>query len=226
MIKRMIYRAEWRQGMETDGLQALGKGDQAKMLVEQGALMTAAAFSWRNNVFLYYECVDRQVAADEIAGAAVAYLKEWPGQSEPRKWIPMVDVFHFNEPASYEHWMRKTPVEKRVGRVAHLKPERISSYVYFHYQLQEERAFSGDKYEIIAMHENLLFGYQEFPNVIEEPVVPGRLSTNGTPDNWNDSRMDLHFQPWEDDGYLYFKPIEQLFAYDIGDLREQTEECR
>ena len=93
-----------------------------------------------------------------------------------------------------------------------------SSYIYYHYQLQEERAFHGPKYEIIGMHENLLFGYQEFPAVVEEPVVPGRLRTKGTPDNWGDSRMDLHFQPWEDDGYLYFKPIETTFAYYAGDL--------
>lgn len=83
----------------------------------------------------------------------------------------------------------------------------------YHYQLQEERAFQGPKYEIIGMHENLLFGYQEFPVVKEEPVVPGRLSTKGTPEPWADSRMDLHFQPWEDDGHLYFKPIEPVFAY-------------
>jgi len=124
----------------------------------------------------------------------------------------MIDVFHFNEPASCGHWLRKEPVERRVGRVAHLNPEMAASYIYFHYQLQEERVFLGPKYEIIAMHENLLFGYQEFPAVVEEPVLPGKLSTTGTPTNWNDSRMDIHFQPWED-GHLYFKPIEQLFAY-------------
>lgn len=68
------------------------------------------------------------------------------------------------------------------------------------------------------MHENLLFGYQEFPKVVEDPVVPGRLSTKGTPENWTDSRMDLHFQPWDDDGYLYFKPVDQVFAYYIGEM--------
>jgi len=70
--------------------------------------------------------------------------------------------------------------------------------------------------------ENLLFGYQEFPNVTEEPVVPGRLSTKGTPENWSDSRMDLHFQPWED-GHLYFKPIDTVFAYYIGDAHQANE---
>lgn len=216
MIQRMIFRAQWEQGQEKAGIDSLRKDTGAKRLVEAGELMTAAAFTWRNNLFLYYECISRQVQPEEAAGAAVPYLAEWPGEALPRKWIPMIDVFHFNEPAGYEHWLRKEPVERRGGRVAHLKPEMMASYIYYHYQLQEERAFLGGKYEIIAMHENLLFGYQEFPNVVETPVVPGRLATKGTPENWADSRMDLHFQPWED-GYLYFKPVEQIFAYYIGD---------
>ncbi|WP_248924244.1 hypothetical protein [Paenibacillus hamazuiensis] len=220
MIKRMIYRAAWEKGREEAGIRALRESGQAVRLVERGELMTAAAFTWRGNLFLYYECMDREVAPDEVAGAAVPYLADWPGQAEPRKWILMIDVFHFNEPASAEHWLRKAPVERRAGRVAHLKPDMMASYIYYHYQLQEERAFHGDKYEIIAMHENLLFGYQEFPKVIEEPVVPGRLQTKGTPENWADSRMDLHFQPWDDDGYLYFKQIDQIFAYYIGDVQE------
>ncbi|MGG1518059.1 hypothetical protein ABE504_21760 [Paenibacillus oryzisoli] len=216
-MKRMIFRAAWKQGEAPAGIRALTGSREAEKLVRQGILMTAAAYEWRGQLFLYYECVDRHVEPDDVAGAALPYLQEWPGQPEPRKWIGMVDVFHFNEPASPEHWMRKQPVEKRVGRVAHLKPEMISSYIYYHYQLQEERAFLGDKYEIIAMHENLLFGYQEFPKVIEDPVLPGRLQTKGTPENWNDARMDLHFQPWED-GHLYFKPINTVFAYYMGDL--------
>lgn len=220
MIQRKIYRAVWKPGQEAAGIQAVKEDERAKRLVRRGDLMTAAAFAWRNSLFLYYECIARDVPPEEVAGAAVPYLTDWFGEAELRKWIPMIDVFHFNEPASYEHWLRKQPVDRRAGRVARLKREMVSSYIYYHYQLQEERAFLGEKYEIIAMHENLLFGYQEFPKVIEEPVVPGRLNTKGTPENWSDSRMDLHFQPWED-GYLYFKPVDQIFAYYIGDVEEQ-----
>ncbi|THF73256.1 hypothetical protein [Cohnella fermenti] len=219
MIKRKFYRAEWEDGQEEQGLAALAEGRQAKELVVREELMTAAAFRWRNQLFLYYECMGRDVAPEEIAGEAMPYLKSWPGQGKPSRWAEMADVFHFNEPESKEHWLRKEPVERRGGRVAHLKPEMIASYIYYHYQLQEERAFFGSKYEIIAIHGNLLFGYQEFPGIVEEPIVPGRLATKGTPDNWNDSRMDLHFQPWEDDGYLYFKPIETVFAFYVGDVK-------
>ncbi|PWW08645.1 hypothetical protein DFQ01_101370 [Paenibacillus cellulosilyticus] len=222
MIQRFMYRAAWQQGRKEEGIKALADSGQALELVRQGRLMTAAAFHWQDNLFLYYESIDQEVSPEEMAGAAEPYLCDWPGRSEPCKWIRMVDVFHFNEPADTEHWLRKSPVERRGGRVAHLKPEMASSYIYYHYQLQEERAFFGPKYEIIGMHENLLFGYQEFPNVVEEPTVQGRLNTKGTPENWSDSRMDLHFQPWED-GHLYFKPIEQIFAYYMGDCQKDNE---
>lgn len=218
-IQRCMFRGVWKQDQQDQGQLALREaaGAAAKQLVLEGALMTAAAFVWRDSVFLYYECAGRHVEPEELAPEAVPFLFDWPGETKLRKWIPMVDVFHFNEPAGYDHWLRKTPVERRVGRVAHLKREMMASYIYYHYQLQEERGFPGDKYEIIAMHENLLFGYQEFPKVIEEPVVPGRLKTKGTPENWADSRMNIHFQPWDDDGYLYFKPVEQVFAFYTGD---------
>jgi hypothetical protein len=214
-MKRMLVRAQLQNGCEEAGLAAVRERNKAKQLVQAGELMTAAGYAWRNQLFLYYECINRHVEPGELVGAAEPFLADWPGHASMRKWIPMIDVFHFNEPASFEHWLRKTPVERRVGRVARLKPEMAASYIYYHYQLQEERAFLGDKYEIIAMHENLLFGYQEFPRVIEEPELPKKLQTNGTPENWSDSRMDLHFQPWED-GHLYFKPIDQLFAYYCG----------
>lgn len=215
MITRIIYRGIWKTGQDMAGLNALKADETAQQLVREGSLMTAAAFSWRDNVFLYYEYINGELAPEATAGAATPYLIDWPGEAQSRKWIPMVDVFHFNEPADMEHWLRKEPVEQRYGRVAFLKREMMASYIYYHYQLQEERAFHGGKYDIIAMHENLLFGYQELPGVVEKPVVPGRLSTKGTPDPWSDSRMDLHFQPWED-GYLYFKPAEQIYAYYAG----------
>ncbi|MGO4346716.1 hypothetical protein AB4Z45_14645 [Paenibacillus sp. MCAF9] len=209
---RVIARAQMKEGFEMEAIQAAKKSAAVQQLIEQGEIMTVGCFQWERNVFIYCECIERVLESDELLPEMAAFLEDWPGHSAARKWIPMIDVFHFNEPASSDHWLRKETVERRVGRVAHLKPEMAASYIYFHYQLQEERAFHGPKYEIIAMHENLLFGYQEFPAVVEEPVLPGKLSTTGTPANWSDSRMDLHFQPWED-GHLYFKPIEQLFAH-------------
>lgn len=211
-MKRLIYRAQIKDGLEEAAKNILKSEQKAQKLVEMQKIMTIAAYYWEKNIFLYYECLEEAIFPEDIFGEIDEYLVDWPGQANIRKWIPMIDVFHFNAPISAEHWTRKEPVELRKGRVAHLKPEMMSSYIYYHYQLQEERAFLGGKYDIIGIHENLLFGYQEFPGVVEMPLATKKLNTSGTPENWNDSRMDLHFQPWED-GYLYFKEIERVFEY-------------
>jgi hypothetical protein len=213
-MKRMIFRAQFKDGQESEVLKNIKQENHVKQFIFDKKFMTIAAYKWEKNIFLYYECIDEEIQPEEIFSSIDIFLENWPGKNEMRKWIPMIDVFHFNEPVSYEHWKRKHPVERRAGRIAHIKPEMMSSYIYYHYQLQEERAFLGEKYEIIAMHENLLFGYQEFPKIVEEPLAKKKLTTSGTPKNWEDSRMDLHFQAWED-GYLYFKHIEQIFAYYI-----------
>ncbi|MBB3112753.1 hypothetical protein FHS18_004855 [Paenibacillus phyllosphaerae] len=215
-IIRVLARGELRAASMLEGEQAAQMAATPRLLAEQGAVLVIACYRWERQVFLYYECVDDVLAPEQVIPELTGYLAEWPGQAEPRSWIPMIDVFHFNDPASISHWQRKQPVERRAGRVAHLKPEMAASYIYYHYQLQEERAFLGPKYEIIAMHENVLFGYQEFPAVVEEPILPKKLATNSTPVNWSDSRMDLHFQPWPD-GHLYFKPVQELFAHTSAD---------
>jgi hypothetical protein len=211
-MKRLFFRAQFKDDQEASCIKNMLEEKNVKTMLRNGTFMTIAAFKWDKNVFLYYECIHNEVQPEEIFTTIDSFLEDWPGKNHKRKWIPMIDVFHFNEPVSEEHWRRKAAVETIVGRVAHLKPEMVSSYIYYHYQLQEERAFLGNKYEIIAMHENLLFGYQEFPKVVEEPLAEKKLNTHGTPENWSDSRMDLHFQAWED-GYLYFKNIEEIFSY-------------
>ncbi|WP_189030594.1 hypothetical protein [Paenibacillus albidus] len=55
-------------------------------------------------------------------------------------------------------------------------------------QRKNNQSFSW--YEIIGIHENLLFGYQEFPAVVEEPPFAGKLNTSGTPQDWKDSRSN------------------------------------
>ncbi|ASA20433.1 hypothetical protein [Paenibacillus donghaensis] len=207
---RIMARAQLRDEGEA-GTAYLRTGGEAVRLIGAGQLMTAAAYKWNRNVFLYYECKEAALTPEALLPCVSEMLEDWPGIAEPRKWVPLIDVFHFNAPQDAEHWRRKQPVERQVGRVAHLKPEMVASYIYYHYQLQEEQAFYGPKYEIIGLHENLLFGYQEFPAVVEEPVVTGKLATSGTPEDWSQSRMDLHFQPWPD-GHLYFKPVETLFS--------------
>ncbi|MGL1891268.1 MAG: hypothetical protein OCD02_06540 [Spirochaetaceae bacterium] len=212
MIIRKVYRAQLHKDKVDAGLKAIEQSiNYLKKQIENEQLMTISLYNWEYNLFLYYESVSHDLQPEKLFTGLEENLIDWPGKEDKRYWIPMIDVFHFNEPVSKEHWQRKTSVERKVGKVAHLKPQMVSSYIYYHYQVQEERAFPGDKYEIISMHENLLFGYFEFPKVMEEPLAEKKLQTTGTPDNWADAHMDQHFLSWED-GTIFFKEIETLFT--------------
>ena len=73
----------------------------------------------------------------------------------------------------------------------------VSSYIFLHYQMQEEKPGAGDKYGQISIHENLLFFYMEQPVTNEAAQHEGQLKTTHTPPNWHEV-MFPHFQPWED----------------------------
>jgi len=89
----------------------------------------------------------------------------------------------------------------------------VSSYIFYHFQLQEEQPGAlGSKYGLISQHENLLFFYMEKPDVAESESYAGHLKTQHTPPNWGDV-MDPHFQPWPDDeGERLWRPIECILA--------------
>ncbi|GLX66726.1 hypothetical protein MU1_10700 [Paenibacillus glycanilyticus] len=110
----------------------------------------------------------------------------------------MMDIFHYLQPVSEEHWRRTEPVSKPFARIARLKPEQVASYIFYHYQYQEERPGDGDKYGMIALHENLMFFYSESPATIEPPPYEGKLTTSHTPSEWQ-AAMDPHFIPWEEE---------------------------
>lgn len=126
---RIIMRGQLQAGREEDGTAALKQAVDitVKPFIDNQSLMMAAAFRWERNVFLYYECTGVPIEPETMFPEMGAYLEDWPGHAAKRKWIPMVDVFHFNEPADNAHWARKDAVERRVGRVAHLRPEKVSS---------------------------------------------------------------------------------------------------
>ncbi len=211
MITRKVYRAQLTEVSAASLEEIKGKGvSSCNELVEREQLMTVSLYRWERNIFLYYECISHELRPESILPGLEEFLAAWPGTAEQRFWVPMIDVFHFNEPVGKEHWQRNKAVDRRVGKVAHLKPDMVASYIYYHYQLQEERAFPGDKYKIIFLHENLLFGYTELPEVLEEPLTRKKLETSGTPVNWADAHMDQHFSPW-DDGTIFFKDIEPVF---------------
>ena len=198
MIHRNIYRGFIAQG--ADMAPCLPElANEWKHSIESGLLYAASLFRWRDNLFLYYESPDESLAPETITASLGTALSAQPGTSI-RRWTRMMDIFHYHESQDESHWQRSHPNPKATARVNRLKPEMYASYVFYHYQLQEEHPAIGDKYGIIGADENLLFFYQEEPKTVEPARHKGRLTTRNSPrEDWQEL-MTQHFLPWEDGG--------------------------
>jgi len=212
-VKRMLWRAAINPvnlAMFTE--KALYAEGAIQRQIDAGSIFTLSLYQWEHHVFLYYETIERIIHPGALLHEASAYLESWPGEKEIRKWIPLVDVFHFNEPSGLEHWKRKSHVKRRVGQIGFLKPDLIPHYLFYHYALQEERAFEGDKYEIIGLNGNILFAYREQPEVIETPVTIPKLSTNVVPKDWADVGISSCFIPWPDMPSVWLRPMNEIIS--------------
>ena len=86
----------------------------------------------------------------------------------------MYHIFHHSVPGETEDWVReRTEGKTRIGRIAFLFPDKVFSYARWHQAIVEEGLLKGDKYQCIALHENILFSYFEEPrynvNISKEP---------------------------------------------------------
>jgi L-rhamnose mutarotase len=201
-MERFIYRALLKDGAEDKAEEyiQIHSVDLDKLL-EKNVLMTLSVFRWRRNLFLYYECIGEHIIPEEMFPKLNQLLEIRPDEGGSKAWIPMIDIFHFSRPVSVEHWRRKKHVEKRVGMIARIKPDMMSSYIYYHYMLQEEQPDIVNKYCIIGLDENLIFYYEEQPTTKELPQYKGKLNTSNLSPDWQKGWQELmepHFILWED----------------------------
>ncbi len=190
MMQRRIYRAIIKAGYEQKAIEQL-------KLVKERQFENLSLFKYDRQVFLYFEFENEEIFPEVIFTEAKAYLEAWPGFDGYREWVLMHDIFHYQTPQNSNEWKRKTKVEKPWGRVIRLKPEMVASYIFYHYQYQEEKPGDGDKYGIIGIHDDLLFFYCEMPTYLEKPSYQGLLNTDNTPVEWVDL-MQKHFKIWPD----------------------------
>lgn len=146
-------------------------------------------------VFLYLETVTPDVRPEDVVTAnAIPF-------PDGRLWFRMIDVFHYSRPLSEEHWKRKQANKTPWIRINYLKPEKTASYIFYHYQFQEENPGMYDKYGMLFLYDNLLVHYLELPEEKETEKYPGGLTTHNTPvgkEAWDDM-IERHFIPWEDE---------------------------
>lgn len=199
-MKRYMYRAQTKTGSIEPflGAFAAGAAEAERALREAGAL-TYALYRWERELFVYLEAEgEREAAAFPLwPEEAAAFLERWPGEAEPRTETPMLDIFHDGVPVDVRSWREGRIVERRVGSLARLKPEQYASYVFYHYQMQEERPESFNQTYMIGSHERYIFSYAELPASKSGRPRRGLLDTDRTPPNWQDV-MDPHFEMWTD----------------------------
>jgi hypothetical protein len=146
-------------------------------------------------------------------------LMDWPGEAGNRKFVSMLDIFHDAIPRSESVWRDFGSPRESLGSIVYLRPEKYCSYVFYHFQLQEEGVRKFNKHYIIGAHENCLFSYQELPAVIDKTNHDRILSTNVSPENWVEL-MGEHFRPWSEglDIEAPWKSMEEIFSYSTNSV--------
>jgi len=204
MVKRNIYRAYYMTENEEKVKESIvNSSERINKKIEEKMILSFSAFCWHGNLFVYYETINNHkithILPAEIIENTIVFLRPIPDTNGKEKFfVEMMDIFHGNEPQSIEHWTRKNKDYKGTARINRLKPEMYSSYIYYHYQYQEEFPGDGEKYGIIAIDQDLMFYYMEDPSTKEKAVHTGKLNSKNTPKEQWHSIMPEHFLPWED----------------------------
>lgn len=215
-MSKPVYRCHYRGRLEeADAAQLADMLQQceqnAQRLINDGALMTAALYYYGNQLFLYYEAVGEEIRPERFMAPLHPVLSQWPQKEDTCDWALMYNVFWHDAPKDDEDWKRSVPPERRRGRIAWLKHDTMFRYVYHHFAIAEEGILQGDRYQSIALHEDILFSY------FEEPRTPGNLRRDTTLQSqtiqaWLDVNPESHFIPLPGSNGSNFLLLPQYFA--------------
>lgn len=213
MIERKQYRACLKTGWKPEELETAvnAAAEAAQAAVEEGKILTASLYRYKNMCFLYYEALEENIRPTDFLSALTPFLEEWPEENGKTPWAYMYHIFHHSVPGDISDWQKeRTEGKKRIGRIAFLWPDKVFSYARWHQAIVEEGLLKGDKYQCIAMHENILFSYFEEPrfnvNIKNEPEQESEVIKG-----WLAADPESHFDRVKAGGDN-FLVIEQLFT--------------
>lgn len=243
MIERRQYRGCLKEGIRgevmTEGLKAAGQ--TIRQMIGDGVLLTASLYEYGSMCFLYYEALRPDVVPEEFLGELTPFLEMWPEETGKTPWALMYHIYHHSVPEDVGEWERdrgRNPgaeqelapergrrpkrqpdrggKKNRIGRIAFLYPEKLFSYTYWHQAIVEEGLLKGDKYQCIALHENILFSYFEEPktmvNIRKEAGLESKVI-----DEWTAADPESHFDR-EKAGGNNFLIIRPMLSVGRGDL--------
>ncbi|AZN39246.1 hypothetical protein [Paenibacillus albus] len=221
-IERFMWVSALKPSMEEAFVQELNEQrEQLQISLQKQGVLVCSVFREGSYLFTYME----QEGEGRIGGslwneALTPMLQGWPvlaldgGPAETYE-MRMNDIFHDDCEVGDVPWRRPGyRAERRVGSLARLRPDLYSSYVFLHYQLQEEKPRQFNKYYTIGSFGSYIFSYQELPAVVEPPRI-GQISTKNSPINWGEV-MEPHFEPWTEklDAERLWCVLEELFHYE------------
>ena len=190
-ILRTEYMAQLRADADDLAASYAACRKEALGLIRGGKLMTAALYIYSRQLYLYTESVGTECAPESFLHPLAGKLSPWPQGDESVDWVRMTPVFWHAEPESADQWRLSRPRERRRGRIAYLKPDMLTEYVYHHFALTREGVFPGDKYMFISLYGTTLFSY------FEEPRSSDSILNTGAPSkairSWLATDPDSHF---------------------------------
>ncbi|MCM1065318.1 MAG: hypothetical protein NC420_12805 [Eubacterium sp.] len=155
---------------------------------------------------------------EELLAPLSAFLQVWPGQKGDRPWVHMYHIYYHSVPESPEQWKRAAVPEKRRGRIAFLRDDKLFSYTYFHKAIVDEGLMAGDKYQSIALHENILFSYFEEPKTLVN-VLGDASRESRVINDWLAVDPESHFIHMPQGKGENFMFLPALFALGLEDLQ-------
>lgn len=197
VIKRQQFRAIVRTGALEKVLDLLAKEENVTAeLANKDATSFMRIYNFGQQLFTYLES-DSLLITPPISAEINDLLESWPSSEGSSKWVEMLDIFHDAMPRTGSEWRTLGDRRKSIGSIIYLRPEKYASYIYYHFQLQEEGLKKFNKYFIIGAHENCLFSYYEMPAIVDSWNADRILNSNNSPDNWAEL-MGEHFRPWSE----------------------------
>lgn len=209
-VIRAQYRAVLKEGTTEEELRTAADFCRLKMEKEirEERLLTGGIFRHKKLLFLYMEyitdtemykngtdtgkkCIEQ--FPQEWFPEMTPFLHTWPGKSGERSWAYMYPVFWFDTPKSLDMWKRKEKPDKRCGRIAVLHPEKLFSYVCHHQAIVKEGLLTGDRYQMISLHENVLFSYFETPRDREQVNIRRSEDESKEIKKWEAADPESHF---------------------------------
>lgn len=214
----MIYRHQLKAHIDKGSVDSfpqilIEEKDQIAASLRGAGINLFKLFRFDHLLFVYAESAD-PVLILELPAKVTSALLDSPGDFGDQKFIPMLDIFHDAIPRVESVWREPGAPITSLASIVYLRPEKYCSYIFYHFQLQEEGLRKFNKRYIIGALENCLFSYQELPAVIDTTNHDRVLHTNVSPENWVEL-MGEHFQPWPEglDIEKPWKSMEEIFSY-------------